>query len=397
MIVFALAAALAADALPAPDWNDYPPCEEVEAFDPGDDGELLIRTEVALDACRLPLGLSAAEVEAMLDGEDFAFEIEGDEIIVATRDEARARGALNASPPALEGAKDLHADRFRLARLNEGLLRFYILPAGGGGFMLDEMPSWRGPDAPALAEVENEGEIEGEVIEAELWSAALGETRRLTVYLPPDHETEESLPAVFFGDGGVVGYFARLVEPRILDGTLPRLVMVGAQSGQQGIVEDRSDIGSDLRNADYLPGGTNEANRFDAHQTFFADELVEHAIETWGVSADAAERGVYGRSSGGALSLQTGFRRPDRFGHAFSMSTGRGRVEQADPAPEDAARFYFAAGRYEPRFMANARISAAALESAGYAVRFEPLSAGHTGEIDEAMLIEFLSDAFGEN
>ncbi len=392
MIVIALAAALAADAAPAPDWNDYPPCEEVEAFDPGEDAELIIRTEVALDACRLPLGLSAPEVEAMLNGENFAFEIAGDEIIVATRDEARAHGALNASLPALEGADGLHADRFRLARLNEGHIEFYLIRTPPSARIL-----WEGPDAPPLAQMVDKEEIKGELIEGELWSAALGETRRLHVYLPPDHETDESLPAVFFADGSVVGYFAQLVEPRILDGTLPRLIMVGAQSGQQGIVEDRSDIGSDLRNADYLPGGINGVNRFDAHLTFFADELVEHAIESWGVSPDAAERGVYGRSSGGTFSLHAGFRRPDRFCHAFSMSTARGAVEEADSAPDNAPRFYFAAGRYEPGFMVNARISAIALQRAGYDVRFEPLSAGHTQQIDEAMLIEFLRDAFADS
>lgn len=394
-IIAAMAASLLAvsDAPPI-EWLNYPYCAAADAFDPGDDADLTLRREIALDACRLPLDLEPADIEAMLGEEDFAFEIEGDELVVARRGLAGLQGALGGQLDEVDGLEAVFANRFRLAQLNEALLTFYVIPEGATQITPDMMPGWEGPDAPPKAVVENDGEIEGELIATELWSEALGETRRLHVYLPPGHEPGTSYPSVFFADGGVVNYFARLIEPRIVDGSLPPMVLVGAESGQQGIVEDRSDIERDLRNADYLPGGIRGVNRFDAHLIFFADELVEHAIAHWGVNPDPTLRGVYGRSSGGAFSLQAGFRRPDRFGHAFSMSTGRGRIDQADAAPDNAARFYFAAGSYESTFVYNARRSAATLEAAGYDVRLETLSAGHTQEIDEAMLIPFLRDAF---
>ncbi|AZU04801.1 esterase [Glycocaulis alkaliphilus] len=382
---------------PDPDLLDYPYCSAAEAFDPAGDADLALRREIALDACRLPLALSLGDVESMLGDEDFAFEIDGEELVAARRGSGanRLHGALNASLPELEGTDGIHAARFRLAELQAAWLKFYVFPEGATQITLDMMPGWEGPDAPPKAVVENDGGIEGELIATELWSEALGETRRLYVYLPPGHDPAASYPAVFFGDGGVVNHFGRLIEPRIADGSLPPMVLVGAESGQQGIVEDRSDVERDLRNADYLPGGIRGVDRFDAHLIFFADELVEHAITHWGASPDPVLRGVFGRSSGGAFSLQAGFRRPDRFGHAFSMSTGRGPVREADPAPENAARFYFAAGLYEPTFLYNAHISANALQAAGYEVRIEALAAGHTQEIDEVMLIPFLRDAFG--
>ncbi|MCC5982173.1 MAG: esterase family protein [Oceanicaulis sp.] len=396
MIATAIAASLLVlSDSPDPDLLDYPHCSAAEAFDPAGDADLALRREIALGACRLPLELGAGDIQAMLGDEDFAFEIEGEELVIARRGSGayRLHGALNASLPELEGGDGIHAGRFRLAELQAALLTFYVIPEGATQISVDMMPEWEGPDAPPKAVVENDGEIAGELIATELWSEALGETRRLHVYLPPGHDPAASYPAVFFADGGVVNYFARLIEPHIADGSLPPMVLVGAESGQQGIVEDRSDIGRDLRNADYLPGGAHGVIRFDEHLTFFADELVEHAIAHWGVSPEPALRGVYGRSSGGAFSLQAGFRRPDRFGHAFSMSTGRGPVREADAAPENATRFHFAAGLYEPTFLYNAHISANALQAAGYEVRLEELAAGHTAEIDTVMLIPFLRDA----
>ncbi len=376
------------------DLQNHPYCAETEAFDPGEDADLTLRREIALEACRLPLGLEASDVEVLLGDQDFVFEIDGEELVIARRHLADLQGALGGFLDEVEGLDRVFANRFRLASLNQALLTFYVIPEGATRITPDMIPGWEGPDAPPKAVVENHGEITGELIATELWSEALGETRRLHVYLPPGHDPADRYPSVFFADGGVVNYFARLIEPRISDGSLPPLVLIGAESGQQGIVEDRSDIERDLRNADYLPGGIRGVNRFDAHLIFFADELVEHAIAHWGVSPDPTLRGVYGRSSGGAFSLQAGFRRPDRFGHAFSMSTGRGRIDEADDAPENAARFYFAAGRYESGFMFNARRSADALQAAGYKVRLEALAAGHTQEIDELMLIPFLRDAF---
>ncbi|MCC5982174.1 MAG: esterase family protein [Oceanicaulis sp.] len=394
MIATAIAASLlAAPDIPLPNLLNYPSCADAEAFDPGDDADLALRREIALGACRLPLELGAGDIEAMLGDEDFAFEIDGDELVIARRGSDLVNGVLNTRLAPVASADGLFASRFRMTGLNEGLLTFYVISMEGDRINMDATLSWRGPDAPPIPEFDDQRELEGTFTETELWSEALGETRRLRVYLPPGHDPAGNYPAMFFTDGQA-GNVARRLEPEMQAGQLPAMVLIGVPSGHAGIVEDRSDIGADLRNADYLPGGSGNLNRFDAHLVFFADELVEYAVERWGISPDPARRGVFGYSSGAAFSLQAGFRRPDRFGHAFSMSTGQGAINEAGAAPDNATRFYFTAGRYESHFMYNARISAAALEAAGYEVRFETFSTGHTREADEIMLIPFLRDAF---
>ncbi|MFN3835532.1 MAG: alpha/beta hydrolase [Glycocaulis sp.] len=396
MITLATLAAgllLAADT-PVPNLLGYPPCSTAEVFDPGEDTNLALRREIALEACRLPLALGAGDVEALLGDDNFAFEVDGEELVIARRGSDLVNGVLNTRLAPVASAEGLFASRFRMAQLNAGLLTFYVISMDGDRISMDASMSWHGPAAPLVPEIDDQRELEGVFMETELWSAALGETRRLRVYLPPGHDPAGNYPAMFFTDGQA-GNAARRLEPEILAGRLPAMVLIGVPSGQAGIVEDRSDLAGDLRNADYLPGGSGSLNRFDAHLTFFADELVEHALENWGISPDPALRGVFGFSSGAAFSLQAGFRRPDRFGHAFSMSTGQGPVEDAGTAPDNVARFYFTAGRYESHFMYYARISAAALETAGYDVRFETFSTGHTREADTIMLIPFLRDAFG--
>lgn len=393
LAALAVSLLLAADT-PVPNLLGYPPCSTAEAFNPGENADLALRREIALEACRVPLALGAGDVEALLGDENFAFEVDGEELVITRRGSDLVNGVLNTRLAPVASAEGLFASRFRMARLNAGLLTFYIISIDGDRINMDATFSWRGPDAPLVPEEDDEGELAGELLETVLWSEALGETRRLRVYLPPGHDAGNSYPAVFFTDGEAENV-ARRLEPEMLAGRLPAMVLIGALAGQAGIVEDRSDLAGDLRNVDYLPGGSGTLNRFDAHLTFFADELVEHALENWGISPDPALRGVFGYSSGAAFSLQAGFRRPDRFGHAFSMSTGQGPVNNAGTAPDNAARFYFTAGRYESHFMYYARMSATALEAAGYDVRFETFSTGHTREADTIMLNPFLRDAFG--
>jgi enterochelin esterase-like enzyme len=405
-VVIALSALLAANGIlyaQEPQLNvEHPLCSVAEAYDPGQDADGVLRREIALLSCRLPTHeLNAAEIERRLAGERFAFDVSADEVTVFARQEARdqsvrsplepvqsqcarSNGAINACLEQREGSP-YWAARYRMAYVNEALLTFYVF-----GESSVRLLQWRGPDAPSQAT--SKAELAGTLIDTELRSESLGETRRLTVYLPDGHDVNETYPAVFFADGNVLDIVARWVEPLIDEGRLPPIVLVGSLSGQPGVVEDRSELNTDLRAADYLPGFYRD--RFDRHMSFFADELTRHAVETWSVSADPAKRAVHGRSNGGRFAFYAGYLRPDRFGNVLAMSNSARNFGPASPADSGSARFFIVSGRYEPTVIHGSRRAAEALRAAGYEVVHYDLSVGHTQEIDEVMLVPLLEQIF---
>ena len=390
-----------ADAPTAEDFRDAPDCAFLHAYDPGPEGVFALEREIALLACRLPQPGDAETLAGeILQERRFGFRVEGDVLTIAANpadgEAVSVTGALPGAELDPAGEDGLFLSRFRLAHLDEGVLGFYLFEnlqtlAEGEDPEPVQLVSWRGPNAPA--EPEFDPELQGTLEEVELWSEALGETRRLVIYTPPGFDPEGEYPAVFFADGGKVQFYARYIEPMIREGRVEPLVLVGARSGQGGIVEDRSDIHRDMRNADYIPGFVDETPRFDQHMEFFAEELVSHAVEAYAVTTDRRRRAVTGRSSGGAFAFLAGVQRPDAFGLAFPMSGGWG-VEDIPQASEDSAIFRLASGRYEMSFMLRARRSVQLLAPAGYDIELQEISAGHTQEIDDYGLLPLLQEFF---
>src|SRR5262249_17343407 len=160
-----------------------------------------------------------------------------------------------------------------------------------------------------------------------------GETRRLAIYLPPGHRTDGDYPALFMADGsdGAVQYDARIIEPLIRSGALPPLIIVGASSGQDGIVEDRSALGPNIRTLDYVPNFGGDTVRFPAHMRFFSEELVAFAVREYGVTTDARRRVVQGKSNGGVFAFWAAYQHPEAFGNAIASSLAGRTVETATP------------------------------------------------------------------
>src|SRR5262249_20980741 len=151
----------------------------------------------------------------------------------------------------------------------------------------------RGPHAP-VTPVRKE-KLAGTWVARKLWSDALQETRKLSIYLPPGYHEGGNYPTMYAGDGGYG--WANYVEPLIESGAIPPIVMVGAGDGQGGIVEDGSSLGVELRMADYLPGFENAGDRFDRHMRFFTEELVPYAEKEFALARERTKRAVQGQSN----------------------------------------------------------------------------------------------------
>lgn len=330
------------------------------------------------DFCVLSLDeLTPEEAEARLNGEAFRFDIEGDVMTVLARTHDPQAGFCCApsGPLSRLGDSDYWAARYRIAGADRAMISASISGASGP-VSSSQWQTYRGPNAPPKpAEVEI-GKWKGQMLERELKSSALGETRKLSIYLPPGYAKDRKWPALFMTDAGAIE-FSGLVEAMVQAGEIKPIVIISAESGDRGVVGETPAQYGDLRAAEYLPGTPKGAARFAPHMTFFSRELVDYAISEFGVSQDLTDRAVAGKSNGGVFALWAGVLQPDVFANAIPMSPGWKPLAAGDVASGVRARFFISAGMYEPPFIMSAQNSEAALRAAGYDVTSRYYAAGH--------------------
>ncbi|KCZ87408.1 alpha/beta hydrolase [Hyphomonas jannaschiana] len=379
------------------DTNTY--CADIAALTGTTDNIIHLQTlDAVRAACSLPTDdVPLPEAKARLAGKQIALEASGETLTLFQLSDGQ--------PPftccSLQDLNWRHlgdertwVSRLRLKDLQSGMLMQFAAPPRPGTAE-DNLLKWRGPDArPAPVP---KPDLSGTLSRHELYSPQLGETRRLFVYRPNVPETGAPLPVLVLADGEELPFWARIIEPFMDSGQISPVLIVGLVSGQLGIVEDRSDLGSDIRNIDYLPSDLDghPPSRFDAHLDFVIETVLPWAETEFGASRDRQQRVIAGMSSGGGFALNAGFRRPDIFAHAWPMSPGSDGIEAPPPAPsEDAATFRISAGYYEPRFLRSAKFSAENLSAAGYHVETHWYPAGHMQDQWELALPENLEAVF---
>ena len=129
--------------------------------------------------------------------------------------------------------------------------------------------------------------------------------RQVTVYIPPT--SPESI--VFAGDGG--WHISRLGEA-LEAASAPSTMIVGVH----GLADDNA------RLQEYSPAF--DAERFAAHERFFAGDVRRWVQSRFGVGLPAERTAVWGASLGGELALAMGFRHPGIYGAVFSASRRAG-------------------------------------------------------------------------
>jgi enterochelin esterase-like enzyme len=169
--------------------------------------------------------------------------------------------------------------------------------------------------------------------------------RQVTVYVPPD--SPEAV--VFAGDGQLIPHWGCHLEAA----EVPPTMIVGAH---------HTDDGDEMaRIREYSPSF--DAERFEAHETFFVHEVRSWVKSRFGVALPAERTAVYGVSASGELALAMGLRHPDIYGAVFCASPGGGFRPPA-VMPRPLPRTYLVAGTLEPWFLENATRWADALRDA---------------------------------
>jgi predicted alpha/beta superfamily hydrolase len=139
-------------------------------------------------------------------------------------------------------------------------------------------------------------------------SKALGETRRLNVYLPPAYSGDARLPVLYMPDGGLAEDFlhvAGLVQVSTGNGTMRPVILVGIENTQR-----RRDLTGPTESADdrkIAPKVGGSA----AFRGFIRDELMPAVKARYRTTGEAA---VVGESLAGLFVVEAFLLEPDLFG-----------------------------------------------------------------------------------
>jgi enterochelin esterase-like enzyme len=282
-------------------------------------------------------------------------------------DEVQLGGGVQPLLWPVEDASGLWEASLRVRRLDEAVITIMVAPRQADESRLgpmSDMLAWRGPRAPAALPAA--GQLLGTIEEHTLDSAALATARRVTVYRPPGPAGR--LPGCILADGASAHGFAQVLEPAILAGTVPPVLLVGVHNAT-----DPARPWPDRRSQEYLPG--QNRRRFGGHLRFVTDEVIP-----WAASQHGAAAGPWvsaGFSNGGAWAVAAAQRRPDVFGAVAAFSVGVVPRQLSGAARTAGVRHYLAAGTLETGFRRATREWAERLRRAGLPCLYQEWVGGH--------------------
>jgi enterochelin esterase-like enzyme len=359
--------------------------------------------------CRLPPGLTPQDIVARLAGKDTAYWREGDEIVVVARrdtDQAYLCCAARGRMDHIED--DLWALRLRVVHLDDATIDISVRPLPD-----NPAPVFRGPDAPA--DLPAAAAIQGRIYVEKIHSKYLDAPRAVLVYTPPGFDPKKTYPALYMGDADIRLDTPWRLEPQILSGVLPPMLIVE-------IFPAAPRPGIDLRSAEYLLGWPDGAGAFNEHESFVLKEVVPFVEQNFG--ADPKQTILTGFSSGAAWAIAMGLRHPDVFPVVIAQSFAWGRdgpgrigamasatqagtdVIRAFAAAADSdtlvsalrdntiTRFYMSAGTLEPEFYKETLRFAGEAAESGHEVHLETTVGGHSLAIWRPLLLHGLLWAF---
>jgi enterochelin esterase-like enzyme len=324
------------------------------------DGEDMARVWVRRDPAALSARLGETPLTAWAEGDVLHVLWRG------TADEVMLGAGVQPRLWPVEGAAGLWEASLRIRRLDEAVISIVAVPRRAGSDQPGRMPDqlvWRGPRAAALPSVEQPA---GQLDEHTLDSAALRGPRQVTVYRPPG--AAGPLPGCILADGQSALGFAQVLEPAILAGDVPPILLVG--------VHNAADPGRpwpDRRGQEYLPGQSRP--RFNAHLDFVTGEVIP-----WAAHHLRAAGGPWisaGFSNGGVWAIAAAQRRPDVFTAVAAFSAGVVPRQIAGRARAARVRHYLAAGTLESGFRSATRQWAERLQRAGLPCRYQEWIGGH--------------------
>ena len=222
----------------------------------------------------------------------------------------------------------------------------------------------------------------GTLVHETLYSTALGEQRRLVIYLPPGYDAAEHYPVVYLADGDVLPAYAGAIEGAIVSGRIRPVVVAGLAPGMR-------DPG--MRAREYLVGRSTPRYRGQTHFVF--DEAMPFVESKYAASDRPPDRMLAGFSDGAGWALSMGLRNSDRVGTVAALSLGW--IAAADGVgSDDRPRLYLAAGYLEPDFYRVTAQAARRAQGSAAPLLFESFASGHVLVAWQTMLLDALAWSF---
>lgn len=272
--------------------------------------------------------------------------------------------SLQAPLVAIPGS-DAGAVTVRVPRLREGVLTLSTFPSGKQASEI-----YRGPDAepvPPRLEVAPET-----ITTVDLPSKHLGESRRVTIYIPAGTSPAAKLPVLYLGDGSTRA-FAPIAAAAVRDGRAKPAVLVGIDAAVS------KDPGrDDARAEEYVPefGAQDPQGRYQRHQRFVIEELIPYIEAHYPVSSARADRMIGGYSNGAVWALTTAENYPAVFGGVLAMSAGA--KSAANEATQlKTVRVFAGSGIFEPSFHDRTLLTVKTAQAAGGQAFFRDVVGGH--------------------
>jgi len=255
-------------------------------------------------------------------------------------------------------------------------------------------------DAPVQPGLSGEDAPEGTLERLAFTSAALGNTRDVTVYRPPGFDPtrpDTVLLVVFDADR----FLSKIPTPRMLD----RLIAQGRLPPVVAVFVENPDSAARSRE---LPGNA-------AFADFIADDVLPRVGRHTGLAPRPSRTVLAGASYGGLASAMIALRRPDVFGNVLSLS-GSFWWHPAGTPPERSVfvahevatrplpplRWFLAAGTFETArpgsdgILETNRHLRDVLRARGQAVVHREYAAGHDDLAWRGALADGLLALFGE-
>ncbi|MFV3126983.1 alpha/beta hydrolase-fold protein [Niveispirillum sp. KHB5.9] len=192
---------------------------------------------------------------------------------------------------------------------------------------------FEGPAAPPEAWENAAKPMRGQVVEFELASTILGNSRKIVVYQPPGSASGKKPGLLLLFDGlsyRTPGMVPEMLDGLIAQGNIPPLVAVMVDS-----------LSPDLRQA--------ELNASKPFERFVVTELMPIIRQRFDISPDPRDAIVAGASRGGLAAGSMALRHPDLFGNVIAQSAAFWSApDEKDHETDWLARQYLALPRPLP-------------------------------------------------
>lgn len=216
-------------------------------------------------------------------------------------------------------------------------------------------------------------------------SRALGETRRLTIYQPPNWRSGDRYPVLYLADGQFAGPFISDIARMVVAGSVRPLVIAGLWSAEAG---------PQSRGEEYVKGHPDGLYRYRKFERYFTQEVLPAIEAAYGASGAREDRMVAGWSDGGAWALGMGLGHPELFGHVAALSVSSASAAGSIDSPRRPPLF-LASGDDEPYFRDLTRELAKEARKSPVEVIYRTAPGKHEPAVWLPMLHEAVLWAFG--